>query len=197
MSISPPSDIVLDVVKAVNPTRYAVAARRLEKLAQAKLPDATTFSTTMKTAIDHSAPARSQPARTFHEAEARVSTANAELLAAVKRAAQNEPSNALKKAHQKLEGVFLQGIIKSMLSGSGQKDKLFGDGIAGDYWKSFMAEAIANQISKGRGIGIAESLSRQSPQQKTNPLTVGTQSDYKQFFHKVFLDEVTAPPRSS
>jgi len=194
MSISPPSDIVLDVVNAVNPTRYAIAANRLQKLAQARQPVTDVFTKALQ---DATAPARSQPAKTFHSAEAKIATSNAELLVKTRRAEQSGQNDALKKAHQKLEGVFLQGIIKSMLST--QNDKLFGDGIAGDYWKSFMAEAVANQIAAGKGIGIANSLVRKTGPQKglntaINPVSDNSTTDYKAFFQKVFLDKLTTPP---
>ena len=82
---------------------------------------------------------------------------------------------------------------------STQNDKLFGDGIAGDYWKSFMAEAVANQIAAGKGIGIADSLVRKTGPQKSisgavNPVSANGTTDYKAFFQKVFLDKITTPP---
>ena len=192
MSISPPSDIVLDVVNAANPAKYATAAKRLQTLAQLKTTGASSdFSKTLQAAVGL---ARSQPAKTFHAAEAKINAANDEALVAAKRLKQQNADNELRKAHQKLEGVFLQGIIKTMLSA--QKDKLYGDGIAGDYWKSFMAEAVANQIAKGRGIGVADSLMRQPAVKKSltgalNSATLSNTTDYKQFFQKLFLDETT------
>lgn len=199
MSISPPSDIVLDVINAANPLKQNLALQRLQKLAKVAKPGAVTFSETFQKKIDvASAPAKSQPAKTFHAVEVQTSTRNNELFAQVRRVNLNDADSPLKKAHRKLESVFLKGIISSMLSA--QEGTMYGKGIAGNYWKSFMADAIAEQVSKGKGIGIADSFGSrekntrlQSAKQST---TIDGTTDYNSFFQKLFFDEFTGTKRS-
>ncbi len=213
MSISPPSDIVLDVVNAAKPAKRAVATQRLTQMAQGAGADAVSFSKTLEAAAPkvaakvvatkdvaakEVAAARAEPAKSFLEAEKRISEFNNDLLVTTRRVSPNSPDTPLKQANKQLESVFLQGIINSMLSA--QEDKLFGKGIEGGYWKSFMAEAIANQVVKGKGLGIAESLGskqtgRLPPTASLQPAT-DTGADYKNFFQKIFMEELTSPTNS-
>lgn len=55
---------------------------------------------------------------------------------------------------QKFEGMVLQTFIQSMLPQ--ESEAVYGSGLAGDMWKSFLATEIANQMAKAGGIGIAE-----------------------------------------
>ncbi len=55
---------------------------------------------------------------------------------------------------RKFEGMVLQTFIQSMLPQ--ESEAVYGSGLAGDMWKSFMATEIANQMAKAGGIGIAE-----------------------------------------
>ncbi len=198
MSISPPSDIVLDVVNAAKPAKRAVATERLTQLAQGAGADAVSFSKTLEATATQVTAARAEPAKSFLEAEKRISEFNNNLLVTTRRISESSPDTPLKLAHKKLESVFLQGMINSMLSS--QEDKLFGKGIEGGYWKSFMAEAIANQVVKGKGLGIAESFSNKQgaqlpPTASLQPAT-DTGVDYRHFFQKIFMEELKAPANS-
>ncbi len=55
---------------------------------------------------------------------------------------------------RKFEGMVLQTFIQSMLPQ--ESEAVYGSGLAGDMWKSFMATEIANVMAKAGGIGIAE-----------------------------------------
>ncbi len=57
---------------------------------------------------------------------------------------------------QKFEAVILTTFIEAMLPK--EASNVFGEGLAGDMWKSQMAEKIATQISQNGGIGIASRL---------------------------------------
>lgn len=194
MSIAPPSDIVTDVVNAADPFRSANAAQRLAKLAQTKKTSEIEFSKFVQATAT-----RSQPAKSFNEKETHVAIINNDLLATSQRAKTDSHMTDLKKAHQKLESIFLQGIITSMLSN--QQSKIYGKGIAGSYWKSFMAEAIANQVASGKSIGIAESLSGQGKSgvlsRNDQSSAISNRTDYRHFLQKIFLDELAAPSTSS
>ena len=55
-----------------------------------------------------------------------------------------------------MESVFLRNFVESMLP----KDDggLFGSGIAGEYWRSLLAEQMADAIAVTGKLGIAETL---------------------------------------
>lgn len=155
MSISPGSDLILDVVNAVNPHKSAAASTRLAKLAAAPV-------VTGKDFIEELGKSAAKVGRKsiVIDAENKIPTHDNAVMPYRAGARNTSGDGALKKAYRQLEGVFLKGAVKSMLSG--QKNKLFGESIAGEYWKSFMAEAIAEQVSRGKGLGVADALSQRA-----------------------------------
>ncbi|WP_420960865.1 rod-binding protein [Brucella sp. IR073] len=62
-------------------------------------------------------------------------------------------------AYTKFEAFMLQTFVQSMLPQDA--NAVFGKGIAGEYWKSMMAEAIAEKMADAGGIGIARMLEAQ------------------------------------
>ena len=196
MSILPLSDIVLDVVNAADSVKSTMAAQRLKSLSRS-LGATSKFKAELQATGNHLASAKMVPTvnGVTKKDDAKLPIANSEMVDA-------KPVGDLKQAHRKLEGVFVQGIILTMLSG--QKGKLFGTGIAGDYWKSFMAEAIAGQITGRGGIGIAAGM---FPDEKTVPKPSSDDlhkpvfgppapaetdvGDYSSFFQKVLLDRLS------
>lgn len=65
------------------------------------------------------------------------------------------PTSKTKKADaaEKFEAFVMQSFIEEMLPKSA--DGVFGSGLAGDYWRSMLAEQVAGQVAKHGGIGIA------------------------------------------
>lgn len=63
-------------------------------------------------------------------------------------------TRAVPETFRKFEGMVLQSFIQSMLPQ--ESEAVYGSGLAGDMWKSFMATEIANQMAKAGGIGIAD-----------------------------------------
>jgi Rod binding domain-containing protein len=124
VAISPPSDIVLDVARAVDPAGIAEARAQLIRRSQGAgtVPfDAGT------------APASSSPD------------------IALGRTA-DRPS--MPDASKKFEAMVLQTFISSMMPKDTQG--VYGEGMAGEMWKSMMAEKIAGVVAERGGIGIAE-----------------------------------------
>lgn len=153
MSIAPGSDLILDVVKAVDPGKSVAATAKLTKVAAVPVVTGKGFVEELgKSEGNVRAVTRSD------KVADKIAVSSSEAMQHRDGTHGAKVNGALQKAYRQLEGVFLQGIIKSMMSG--EKSKLFGDGIAGDYWKSFMAEAIAQQVSKGKGLGVADTLSQ-------------------------------------
>jgi Rod binding domain-containing protein len=133
MSISPPSDIVLDVARAADPTRYQVAADRLAKMSSAA-PPAESFGE-----ILDSPSSQARPVASPHPS------------APVPKA-----SDTASRAYQGFEAMTLQTFIEAAMPGD--DSPVFGSGTAGSVWKSMLSEQIANQMAKSGGIGIAKEL---------------------------------------
>ena len=140
MAISPPSDIVNDVARAADPTRYQAAAQRL--LEGASAVDGASFEDAVKAVSG-------QPLMT---SGADVYT----LRNSLRNDAESGSVAKTKKAHQEFEAYILQTFVESMLPKDAENT--YGKGNAGSIWKSMMAEQIGAQISKVGGIGIAKQL---------------------------------------
>lgn len=65
------------------------------------------------------------------------------------------------KAYRDFEAFILQTFVQEMLPDKSQA--LFGKGIAGDSWRSMLAEKIARNVADAGGIGIAEQLAGARP----------------------------------
>ncbi|MGB3502515.1 MAG: rod-binding protein [Mesorhizobium sp.] len=59
-----------------------------------------------------------------------------------------------KETFEKFEAMVLQNFVQSMLPQ--EAESVYGAGMSGDIWKSFLAKGIADQMARGGGIGIAE-----------------------------------------
>ena len=137
MAISPPSDLVLDVSMAANPETMRAAAEKLRGMTPGVA-------------------AAKGPSR--------------EDFASLKAAGATEatPAEAVAshmKAYKKFEAFMLQSFVETMFTGD--NEAVFGQGIAGDYWKSMMAEAIANKMADAGGVGIARMLEQQAGKAKS------------------------------
>ena len=135
MSISPPTDIVLDVLNNADPAVLEVAQARL-KAGQA------TAEATRLASTDESFAAimRSDPVADAHKLKHRLDGVEKE---------------KVPETYRKFEAMVLQNFIKTMLPDS---EEVYGKGASGEIWKGMMAEQIANEIAKEGGIGIAEKL---------------------------------------
>jgi Rod binding domain-containing protein len=60
------------------------------------------------------------------------------------------------EAYRKFEAMVLQTFIQNMLPKEGSA--VYGEGMAGDMWKSMLAEKLAGAVAERGGIGIAERL---------------------------------------
>ena len=130
MAISPPSDIVLDVVNAADPSMLQEAQARLkagQAAQQAQRLASTDDAFDAKIARDH---IRTDP--TLHTQK-----------------------KEIPQAYRKFESMVLSSFLKSMMPDS---EEIYGKGATGEIWKGMMAEQLASEISKNGGIGIAEKL---------------------------------------
>jgi flagellar protein FlgJ len=140
MSISPPSDIVLDVARAADPTRFQEAAA---KLSQPGSAGATAFADA----------ARDVGLSTHMPLDARGALMNLQNQTAL--------TGAGSDPYKKFEGLVLQQFVEAMMPE--KSETVYGKGNAGGIWKSMLAEQIGTQIAKAGGIGIAKMLSNAHP----------------------------------
>jgi flagellar protein FlgJ len=144
VAINPPSDLVLDVAEAAQPGKLQEATARLEKARaenageafQAALADVATTSTAAAAATEAEA-----------KAVAATTARNAPLI---------RKDTSQTKAMEKFEAFFLQTAVQDMLPKNAET--VFGTGLAGDVWKSMLAEQIAAEMAKSTKFGIAERL---------------------------------------
>nr|WP_292559494.1 rod-binding protein [Mesorhizobium sp.] len=129
MAISPPSDIVMDVARAADPADIETARAALAKRVGGA---AGTFSLDTAASVD---------------AGSILSRATAD-----KAAAATDPANKFKK----FEAMVLQTFIQNMLPKD--TEGVYGKGLAGDMWKSQLAERVADVMAERGGIGIAKSM---------------------------------------
>lgn len=137
MAINPPSDLVMDVARAADPQAYRMAAERL------RAPSA---SATM-VASAAGGLTRDNFASFSDSLAAGISV-------------RPNAQNAANPAYRKFEAFMLQSFVQSMFTSD--TSATFGKGIAGEYWKSMMAEAMANKMADGGGVGIAKLLEEQA-----------------------------------
>jgi len=148
MPIDPPSDVVLEVVNAADPARAAAAAQRLNAIAGAAAAQTGDFAQTLA----QTAPSASlAAARVAGMADARSRLADATLAASDKAA----------KAQVDFEAVLLNGFVNEMLPKDASAT--FGQGLAGDMWKSMLADQMSRQIAKSGTLGIARRLFEAHP----------------------------------
>ena len=137
MAISPPSDLVMDVVRAADPAEVQEAQARLKAnraafQATSLAENGNGFANTVAV-LNQDSPTNSLGDIT-NRAEAK----------------------KIPESYRKFEAMVLQNFVKSMLPS--ESEEIYGKGTAGDMWKSMMAEQIGNVMAQGDGVGIAERM---------------------------------------
>jgi peptidoglycan hydrolase FlgJ len=137
VAINPPSDIVLDVLNAADPLRSEAATQRLNALGAGASDD---FAKALDAVHQTSLP----PVLGMADARSRLLDKSA---AADKKAAHTK---------MELEATLLNNLVGEMLP----KDApgVYGQGTAGDVWRSMLSDQIAHQIAKSGELGIAKKL---------------------------------------
>jgi peptidoglycan hydrolase FlgJ len=144
VAISPPSDLVLDVVKAADPTELQAAQAKLQAnraaFAATSLAEAGNGFQSTVDVLNRT----SSPATQAGLANAKERTAHA--------------ADKVPASYHKFEAMVLQNFVKNVLPNS---DTFYGKGTAGEMWKGMMAEQLGDQIAKNGGVGIADQLYKQ------------------------------------
>ena len=133
----PATDLVMEVARAADPARAQAVVERLNALARDGAASPQDFST----ALNAVASAPSPPA--------------------LASAPPPPPPSRARKAETQFESVMLSQFIGEMLP----KDtpSAFGQGYAGDMWRSMLAERVADQIAASGRLGLAARLFAHHP----------------------------------
>jgi len=136
VAISPPSDLVLDVVQAADPLEVQAAQARLKANRAA-------FAAT---SLAEKGAGFGAAVDILDGAASKAGLGN------VQKTAHDETP----KVYRDFESVVLQNFVKSMLPTDAEA--VYGKGNAGEMWKSMMAEQIGGVLSENGGIGIADQM---------------------------------------
>ncbi len=144
MGFNPTSDVVLEVINAADPTRASLAAERLAALA-AGAP-ARDFALDLdKAAASAASSAASAPSLAPGLANARMALASAA-----------NASDPAARAKVEFEAMALNSFVGEMLPK--ESSAFFGQGTAGDVWRSMLSEQISRQIAKSGALGLSRRL---------------------------------------
>jgi flagellar protein FlgJ len=141
MAFNPSTDVVLEVLNAADPTRASLAAQRLNALASSNAPGAD-FSTDLDKATSQAA---SIPFPVESGADARSRLAE-----------MPGGPDKLNNAKTQFEAMMLSSFVGELLPKDASN--VFGQGTAGDMWRSMLAEQVSLQIAKSGKLGLARRL---------------------------------------
>jgi len=137
MAINPPSDILSEVARAADPTRYQAATRTL--LQGPTSAGEASFEDTV---------------RTISACPIGVGADIYQIRNSMRNDAETAAATRSQKAAQDFEAFILQTFVESMLPKDAENT--FGKGSAGSIWKSMLAEQVGAQVAKAGGVGIAK-----------------------------------------
>ena len=158
MAIDASSDIVLEVANAADPTRAAAAAQRLNALSGGTGANAADFADAL---------AATAPAAAIGPSAA---NARARFAAAAETADGKDA-----KVKTEFESVMLNSFVSEMLPKDAST--VFGQGLAGDMWKSMLADQVSRQIAKSDALGIGKRLFATHPLAASEALEKAKRAD--------------------
>jgi peptidoglycan hydrolase FlgJ len=141
MAFNPRTDVVLEVASAADPSRANLAAQRLNALAGSNAP-AADFAADLDRAAGTGS-ATTAPLANAADARSRLGELQG-------------GSEKVGKAKTQFEAMMLNSFVSELLP----KDtgEVFGQGTAGDMWRSMLAEQVSTQIAKSGKLGLARRL---------------------------------------
>jgi Rod binding domain-containing protein len=141
MAFNPSTDVVLEVASAADPSRASLAAQRLSAIAGSNASPADFVSSLNQVA--GAASATSAPLANAADARSRLAEAAG-------------GPDKLGKAKTQFEAMMLNSFVSELLP----KDtgEVFGQGTAGDMWRSMLAEQVSTQIATSGRLGLARRL---------------------------------------
>jgi peptidoglycan hydrolase FlgJ len=141
MAFNPRTDVILEVASAADPSRASLAAQRLSAIAGSNATPAD-FAANLDRAAGV---ANATPTPLPNAADARSRLVEA-----------SSGPDKLGKARTQFEAMMLNSFVSEMLP----KDtgEVFGQGMAGDMWRSMLADQVSTQIAKSGKLGLARRL---------------------------------------
>ena len=133
MAFNPRSDVVLGVLEAAEPARAQAAAERLQALGADAAPQ------TFAADLDRAAGASARPPGL---ADARSALAKA--------------PDAASRVKVEFDAMLINSFVGEMLPKDA--DAVFGQGTAGDIWRSMLSEQISRQIARSGVLGLSRRL---------------------------------------
>jgi Rod binding domain-containing protein len=130
LAISPPSDIVMDVLRAAEPEAVAAAREKLASGRPVNQPGGAEF--------------------------ARLAVARATPFGRASAAATTDAPDQARAAYTQFEAMVLQSFLQSMLPSD--NESVYGKGLSGDMWRSLLAQQLGGVMAERGGIGIADRL---------------------------------------
>lgn len=143
MAITPPSDLVLDVVRAADPTQVQEAQAKLKS-------NRASFEAT----------SLAEAGAGFQAAVGTILNRDSASATASSNAVSATGSKGVPEHLRKFETMVLQNFVKSMMPT--ESEQIYGEGTAGEMWRGMMADQLGEALGKGGGIGIAEALAKKS-----------------------------------
>jgi len=141
MAFNPRSDVILEVLKAADPARASLAAERLSALAGANAPGGDFAADLDRAALAPPAPGAFQ-AEGLADARSRLS-------------AMPDATDKAARAKVEFEATLLNSFVGELLP---KGTSVFGEGTAGDMWRSMLSEQISKQIAKSGALGLSRRL---------------------------------------
>ena len=187
MAISIVSDLVLDVVKAANPERARIAQAGLQR-GQSVASAAHEFADAEKSVKRNPGIGRflttdivGEVVNAADPAKLRTSIAQlngtsslgrvdmAGLVLNANETGATKAVNPKEKAYEQFEASVLRNFVEEMLPNA--TENVYGEGTAGNVWRSMQADFMSQELAKSGGIGIAATLA------KLNEARARSQSD--------------------
>ena len=139
VSLDPASDVIADVIRAADPDRSAAVARRLSDIADLASAPIPSFDSELGRLATRT-PLATSVQTTVVRAGARERVA----------------ADAKNGAQTAFESMFLGNVLGELLPTDA--GGYFGEGTAGQMWKSLLADQVARQIAKSGALDIAGRL---------------------------------------
>lgn len=173
MAISIVSDLVLDVVKAANPERARIAQAGLQRGPSVTNPakafadaENTVKRTTgigrfLATDIVGDVVNAADPTKlktSIAKLGGSPDPAGVDMASLVLNASDTKAINPREKAYQQFEASILRNFVEGMLPKA--TENVYGEGTAGNVWRSMQADFMSQELAKSGGIGIAATLAR-------------------------------------
>ncbi|TWF53386.1 rod-binding protein [Neorhizobium alkalisoli] len=158
MAISPPSDLVLDVVRNADPMALQEAQDKLKASKAA-----------------FAAHSLADSGKGFGAAVDMMSSTSASSRAGLDHAEKSKKTAEMPEEYRKFEASILSTFVNNMMPK--ETEDVYGKGSAGEFWKGMMAEKISDEMSKRGGVGIAEQMYSQALAKAKNHVTVNAATD--------------------